>query len=102
MTNLPPDLSIEQMKQWIEQRQAELNETLMGLQTVEKLEEEKIKQELYDMRIVRRTKGGKRSRGFGDTVEKAINKVTGGKVKSCGGCKKRRDALNKAFPYKKK
>tara|TARA_R100000995_G_C3446636_1_gene106008 strand:+ start:511 stop:678 length:168 start_codon:yes stop_codon:yes gene_type:complete len=40
------------------------------------------------------------SKGFGDTVEKVIKKVTAGKVKPCGGCKKRRDALNKMFPYK--
>ena len=46
-------------------------------------------------------KNGK-SRGLGDTVEKVINKVTAGKVKSCGKCKKRRDALNRAFPYKGK
>ena len=42
------------------------------------------------------------SKGLGDTVEKVIKKVTGGKVKTCGKCKKRRDVLNKAFPYKKK
>ena len=42
----------------------------------------------------------KPSRGVGDTVEKIIHKVSGGRVKSCGGCKKRRDALNKLLPYK--
>ena len=54
-----------------------------------------------------------RSRGFGDTVEK-FTKATGiksftqvlarngvfGKKKDCG-CNKRKDDLNKAFPYKK-
>ncbi len=40
------------------------------------------------------------SRGVGDTVEKIIHRVSGGRVKSCGGCKKRRDALNKLLPYK--
>tara|TARA_R100001082_G_scaffold87810_2_gene54228 strand:- start:1724 stop:1888 length:165 start_codon:yes stop_codon:yes gene_type:complete len=47
-----------------------------------------------------------KSRGLGDTIEKftkatgikkVVEKVTG---KDCG-CKKRREALNKAFPYKK-
>ena len=42
----------------------------------------------------------KPSRGIGDTVEKIIHKVSGGRVKSCGGCKKRQDALNKLIPYK--
>ena len=52
----------------------------------------------------------KRSKGFGDTVEKlakvtglnkvseAVSKVTG---KDCG-CNKRKDTLNKLFPYKNK
>tara|TARA_Y100001937_G_C7036504_1_gene292634 strand:- start:241 stop:408 length:168 start_codon:yes stop_codon:yes gene_type:complete len=51
-----------------------------------------------------------KSKGLGDTVEKftkatgiksivdAVNKARG--VKDCG-CGKRRDALNKMFPYKK-
>lgn len=41
-----------------------------------------------------------RSLGLGDTVKKVINKVTRGKVKTCGGCKKRQVALNKLLPYK--
>ena len=40
-----------------------------------------------------------RSKGLGDTVKKVINKITRGKVKQCGGCKKRQDALNKLVPY---
>jgi hypothetical protein len=44
----------------------------------------------------------RRSRGLGDTVEKVIKKVTGGKAKTCGGCAKRRDKLNKIVPYKEK
>ena len=40
------------------------------------------------------------SKGLGDTVKKVIDKVTGGKMKPCGGCKKRREALNKVMPYK--
>ena len=48
-----------------------------------------------------------KSRGLGDTIEKftkatgikkVVEKVTG--KKDCG-CKKRKEALNKAFPYKK-
>jgi hypothetical protein len=43
-----------------------------------------------------------RSRGLGDTVAKAIHKVTRGAVQPCGGCKKRQAALNKLVPYKKR
>ena len=51
----------------------------------------------------------RKSRGLGDTIEKitkatgikkvvdTVNKITG---KDCG-CKKRKEALNKKFPYKK-
>lgn len=42
----------------------------------------------------------KKSKGLGDTVKKVIDKVTFRKVKSCGGCKKRQEALNKLLPYK--
>jgi hypothetical protein len=38
-----------------------------------------------------------KSRGLGDTIEKAT-KAFG--VSSCGGCKKRRDKLNKMVPYR--
>ena len=41
-----------------------------------------------------------RSKGLGDTVKKVIDKVTRGKVKPCGGCKKRQQRLNKLLPYK--
>ena len=41
-----------------------------------------------------------KSKGLGDTLKKAIEKVTLGKVKPCGGCKKRQEKLNKLFPYK--
>ena len=49
----------------------------------------------------------KKSKGLGDSIEKItkatgikkiVDKVTGDK--DCG-CKKRKEALNKAFPYKK-
>ena len=50
-----------------------------------------------------------KSRGFGDTVEKftratGIKKVVDTVAKATGkdcGCGKRRDALNRAFPYNK-
>jgi hypothetical protein len=41
----------------------------------------------------------KPSKGLGDTVEKIIQKASLGKVKSCEGCKKRRDQLNNLIPY---
>jgi hypothetical protein len=43
--------------------------------------------------------GEPKSRGFGDTVAKAIKVATGGLVKPCGGCKKRQQKLNELFPY---
>ena len=62
-----------------------------------------------DLRRIR-TKGGrsnipitpKKSRGLGDTVANVIKKVTFGKVKPCGRCKKRQAKLNKWFPNKTK
>lgn len=39
------------------------------------------------------------SRGLGDTIEKATSALG---IKSCGGCKRRRDKLNKLIPYKRK
>ena len=52
----------------------------------------------------------KKSRGLGDTIEKftkatGIKKVVDTVAKATGkdcGCKKRKEALNKAFPYKNK
>ena len=38
-------------------------------------------------------------KGLGDTVHRAINKVTRGKLSGCGGCKKRQKALNQWLPY---
>jgi hypothetical protein len=40
------------------------------------------------------------SRGLGDTIARAIQAVTLGTVKPCGGCKKRQEALNKLVPYR--
>jgi len=42
------------------------------------------------------------SRGFGDTVANAVNKYTNVKPKEGCGCKKRQEALNKMFPYKRR
>ncbi len=43
-----------------------------------------------------------RSKGLGDTVSKIIEKITFGKKKSddCLPCQKKKEALNKRFPYK--
>ena len=40
------------------------------------------------------------SKGFGDTVSKFIKKVSGGKIKECVPCKKRKERLNKMLPYR--
>ena len=44
-----------------------------------------------------------KSKGLGDTVAKITNATGLNKLapKDCG-CKKRKEALNRAFPYKKK
>ena len=39
-------------------------------------------------------------KGFGDTVARAIRTVSRNRIKECGGCKDRRDKLNKIFPYR--
>ena len=46
-------------------------------------------------------------RGIGDVVHKVaqpiakvIDKTLGTKIQKCGGCAKRREALNKALPFK--
>ena len=41
-----------------------------------------------------------KSRGLGDTVKKIIGKITMGRAKQCGGCKKRQELLNRVVPYK--
>ena len=41
----------------------------------------------------------KESKGLGDSIAKITESVG---VKPCGGCKKRKEALNRIFPYKKK
>ena len=39
-------------------------------------------------------------KGLGDTVSRAINSITGGKIKECGGWQKRKEYLNKKIPYR--
>jgi len=41
------------------------------------------------------------NKGLGDTVSSAIKKVSGGRIKECGGCSKRRDWLNDKFSYRR-
>jgi len=41
-----------------------------------------------------------KEKGLGDTVSTFIKKVSGGKIKECGGCSKRREWLNKKMPYR--
>jgi len=43
-----------------------------------------------------------KSRGLGDTIKKVVDKVSNGKIKQCGGCKKRQEVLNNLIPYKDK
>ena len=40
------------------------------------------------------------SRGLGDTAAKMIKWMTRGRVRPCGGCKKRQALLNKVWPYR--
>ena len=39
-------------------------------------------------------------KGFGDTISRAINKISRGRIKECGGCSKRKEALNRIIPYR--
>ena len=39
------------------------------------------------------------ARGLGDTLARVINRTTG--IEPCGACDKRKDTLNKWFPYQK-
>ena len=40
-------------------------------------------------------------KGLGDTVSNVIKKVSGGKIRECGGCSKRREWLNDKIPYRR-
>jgi len=40
-------------------------------------------------------------KGLGDTISSIINTVSYGKIKECGGCKKRKKLLNKNVDYRK-
>ena len=39
-------------------------------------------------------------KGIGDTFSRAISSLTGGRIKECGGCQKRKEYLNKKIPYR--
>ena len=39
------------------------------------------------------------SKGLGDTISNVIKKVSGGSIKECGGCSKRRKWLNDKVSY---
>ena len=39
------------------------------------------------------------ARGLGDTLARVNNRTTG--IEPCGACDKRKDTLNKWFPYQK-
>jgi hypothetical protein len=41
------------------------------------------------------------NKGLGDTVSNVIKKVSGGRIKECGGCSKRRDWLNEKVSYRR-
>lgn len=41
------------------------------------------------------------SAGLGDTIANAIKRVAPN-IKECGGCSKRKDTLNRLFPYNRK
>ena len=47
-----------------------------------------------------RRPGRRAASGLGDTVAAAIHALTG--IKPCAACKRRRQWLNRKFPYKKK
>ncbi len=40
-------------------------------------------------------------KGLGDTVSNVIKKVSGGKIRECGGCSKRREWLNEKVSYRR-
>ena len=42
---------------------------------------------------------GLKNKGLGDTVSSMINNISGGRIKECGGCRKRKAWLNRNVPY---
>lgn len=47
-----------------------------------------------------RDRPAQQSEGLGDTVAKAIKGLSGGRVKPCTACERRRNALNRLVPYR--
>ena len=39
------------------------------------------------------------NKGLGDTISNVIKKVSGGRIKECGGCSERREWLNDKVSY---
>ena len=55
-----------------------------------------------DIKVIEHTSKDLPSKGVGDTIKRVIEKVSEGKIKQCGGCKKRQEVLNNLIPYKDK
>ena len=64
-------------------------------------EKQELSSQLISTKGSETVRPGYGSRGLGDTIKKAVDKLTGGKIKQSGGCKKRQKALNKLLPYKR-
>ena len=64
------------------------------------MEKQLTAEEIKKLRETPRLVAPDKSRGLGDTVAKVIHAVSGGKIKPCGGCKRRQAKLNKLVPYK--
>jgi hypothetical protein len=41
------------------------------------------------------------AKGLGDSIKNALDLLSRGKAKPCGGCKKRQEKLNEMFPYRR-
>jgi len=51
------------------------------------------------MATLRQMIDAEQDKGVGDTIKRVTTAL---RIKPCGGCQKRADALNKRFPYKGK
>ena len=54
---------------------------------------------IHIMMSSKETTNKNKSRGVGDSIAKIIKKMSGGRITPCEPCKKRKEALNKKFPY---